>query len=298
MSKANPYDGELSPRRKLFSQISFFISTALVIAFIIWVIVKQPANVRTRFAHVEGNAIPFSQTVNPAEGSEFSTLYAAASEADSMTWNPEFQKRFPTAAALLNFDESVYSGAVPYTQDRDGYFTLALAYDDAQMEAVRHLDVLMLPYRTGAGEAGFTFTADPPLRYTLIWDSSAQKISQADLRTDKFRLNFYTLTLTAAGTPSSLAYSVGLNDVVSLKEAGRYGVYDLFVFKDSEVIKPVLTQLDSASTLSAKRENDGRASNLAVTIRFNDFLYDYFDGAAFTAVCEDPDGAAWRLGLN
>lgn len=268
MPRNNPYDQEMSPRRQLVSNIFFVLIILVLAAFILWVIFSQPKNVRTDFDPVQMTVI-FS-----GEESEFFSLYDALDTPCGIS--PAFLEHYPIAAALLQRDASIWDEQKPYVQSAAGGVTLAYSYTGTTDESIVTMDVLAFPGRM----EGERYTLSAPLRYTVEYNRTTGAISKTDLRTDRYRLSFYRLSLSfrAVGEASC---TLSLSSVVSDREAEAAGLPGGFRLSP-EGTPPALARLDGTSEITGSILPGANGQGTA-TLSFDDFLYDAFGGLTVSA---------------
>ncbi len=308
MSKANPFDQEMSPRKRLVSNIFFAITTLLVVVFIIWVLVSQPKNVRSDFDYTAGAARGIStaaETLPPtdeqmAADEEFFRLCMEL-EAAPMAWNADFRTRFPTAASLLQPEDDVFDARKPTVSEGDTCMTLALCTVDGSENNIRRLDVLTLPLasRTEGGAQSAIIYA--PRTFTVEYNTGTGVIEAADVRMDNYRLYYYdmTVSLVRTGGWDSAEYGMILNGVISDRQAESG---DLF----GRISAAPREDIFSAAELS-RRESDSLlhaeggpvdTDTLSLTLHFNDFMYDAFGSIEVTGIPKTAGEATFQVAFN
>lgn len=268
MPKNNPYDKELPPGRQLASNIFFVLIILVLAAFVLWVVFSQPKNIRTDSDPVQ-IAVDFS-----GEESEFFSLYNTLDTPCGIS--PSFMERYPTACALLQKQSPVWDERTPYVESRAGSVVLAYSYTGTSDETVVTMDVLAFSGRMEGG----AYTLSAPLRYTVEYNTATGAISKGDLRTGRYRLNFYQLDLSFRATGEAECV-LSLSAVVSDREAETVGLPEGFRLSP-EGTTPVLTRLENKSEISASL-TPGADGSGSIFLPFNNFLYDMFDGLTVTA---------------
>lgn len=272
MPRNNPYDKELTGWRKVVSDAGFVLTVVLVVGFIAYVLMQQPATVRTNFPAVTA---PLENT--KASG-EFRHL--ADHVEDAIGMGPDFAAAYPTVKKLLDMDSSVYTENTPYLVDDGDAMALALAYNATAEKSVVRLDLLLLPY---SSEAQLVLYA--PERYAYQYNTETGVLEQLEVRRESFRLGFYTLRVGYAPA-QSVSYTLTLNSVISDREADSTGLY-LAVSGDNSSGDAKLRRLDFSSELSGSLTHTG-----TVTVTFGDLLYDTFEKL------ELPLGSSMSIGFN
>lgn len=274
MPRNNPYDRELTGKRKIISDIGFILTVIFVAGFIIFFIVRQPSNVRTTFDHLE-TPIAFASGEN-----EFK---AFVSELDRPVGiSRQLTDKYPTATALLRQEASVYTENEPYITDSGSCIALAIAYNNTSDKERVVMDILLMPYE----KSGDKLIISVPERYSVSYNAADGVIEQRELRKQSFRLNFYRFTVSFSSS-ADISYDMTLTSPVSDREATAEGVFECV--RDAE---------DNSSALLSRGEADshitGEFKNTnMIKISFNDLIYDYFGNISVTL----PEGTA-KIGFN
>ena len=265
MPKNNPYDKELTPGRQLLSNIFFVLIILVLAAFILWVIFSQPKNVRTDFDPVS-TPLTFS-----GEESEFFSLYEYLEQPRGVS--PAFLEEYPTAAALLQKQAPLWREQKPFVESTGGGAALAYSYNSTADKTLVCMDVLAF----SAALEGEEFRLQPPLRYTVQYNTSTGEIKKTELRTDRYRLSFYKLGLSFQSEGEAVC-SVRLSAVVSDKEAEDAGLLRGITLSP-QTREPSLSRLSQTSEVSGLIA----AGEGSVSLLFGDLMYDYFDGISIRA---------------
>lgn len=308
MSKANPFDQEMTPRKRLVSNIFFAITTLLVAAFVIWVLVSQPDNVRSDFDYTAGAArsVSTADEAQPptdaqmAADEEFFRLCTELEER-SLSWNADFRSRFPTAASLLEPEEGVFDARRPTVSEGDSCMTLALCTLDGAENNLRRLDVLTLPLASRTEGAACFATVYAPRTFTVEYNTQTGVIEAADVRMDNFRLYYYdmTISLVQPGGWERVGYDMVLKGVISDREAESGDLFSRITTQPQEDIFPAgaLTRRESDSLLQAQG-GPVDTDTLSLTLHFNDFMFDAFQSMEITGVPKTAGEASFQVAFN
>ena len=258
MPANNPFDKELSPKRQLLSNITFAVTVALVVLFVVYVFMKSGGNIKTDFPPIE---IKLSEMQD--ENNEFVELEKNLLE--KTMYSENFKEIYPKTAGLL-------TEAAPDVNKyyADNTIVLAKSYNPTKDTSQVTLDVVLLPMINE--EEKFELTAIK--RFTMEYDKKTNVISRVSIRKEKFQLNFKTISLKKRGDLYDVEYKMTLAAVINDKQAASDGLINC-VLHNTAVLK---READS-STLS------GTATFGIVDILMTDLIYDFFDG--FTLKGED-----------
>lgn len=294
MSKANPFDQEMSPRRRLVSNIFFALTTLLVILFILWVLVSQPGRVRSQFDYTAGGF----HAVRQADRAEMPAGEAMAADEElyrfclrlgnqPMAWNADFQQAYPAVAALLQPEDGVFEARKPYVSEGEHCISLALCSVDGRAKNLRRLDILTVPCASCMDGDRQTVALYAPKTFTALYDTETGVIQSQEVRADQFRLYYYNLALTLnrEGGWKDLDYQLVLKGVISDKEAEKGELFNRVTARPGLFGQGLLDRQSDSSLLTAPGDAAG-AETVTLTLRFNDFLYD-----AFTCICLEGGGA-------
>ncbi|MCI8361197.1 MAG: hypothetical protein HFE86_07670 [Clostridiales bacterium] len=284
MSKANPFDREMSPRRRLFSNIFFALTTLLVALFVLWVLVSQPGRVRSQFDYTAGGFRDVRQTDKaeaPADeamaADEELYRFRLELEKQPMAWNADFRQDYPAAAALLQPEDGVFEARNPYVSEGEHCITLALCSVDGRAKNLRRLDVLTVPCASSMEGDRQTIVLYAPRTFTALYDTETGLIQPEEVRADNFRLYYYTLSLALnrEGGWKELDYQLVLKGVISDKEAEKGELFGRVAARPDLFDRGLLERQNDFSLLTAPGDAAG-AETVTLTLRFNDFLYDAF----------------------
>jgi len=296
MPMNNPFDRELTPTRRRISNIGFFVTTAFVVLFIVWMLIRQTSNIRTDFDHVEGQFISITNSTEEVGENEFNLLYKSISKG-ALSWSPDFISSYPKSAALLNMDKSVYNASTPYVLDDGDMFSLAFVYQDITNKNLRHMDVLMLSYSSKSTEKFSVISLSNPIRYTLTYSLTDGAITGSQLRLENYRLSFYSIGLNLIcekNTTSKINYKIELNSVISDNQAKTEGLLDALSTTPASGA-PALTRNEESSALDGVINVTGNDGTAFLKLNFNDSMYDYFSGLKITS---DIPLSGFKIGLN
>lgn len=306
MSKANPFDQEMSPRKRLVSNLFFILTTLLVVAFILWVLVSQPGKVRSRFDYTAGGFHTVGQ--NRIAGLPADEAMAADEElyrlcfrlqAEPMAWNADFQQAYPAAAALLQPEDGVFEARKPKVSEGAACVSLALCSVDGRARDIRRLDVLTVPFASGTDGAKQAVTLFAPRAFTVVYNTQTGVIQLEEVRADNFRLYCYNLALTLRGTDgwSNPGYQLSLNGVVSDKEADQGDLFGRIEARPDLFGPARLSRQDDCSLLTGRGEGAAGVEDITLTLHFNDFMYDAFSSLRLEAE-GSAQAASFQLAFN
>lgn len=295
MSKANPYDQEMSPRKRLISNITFALTTLLVIGFVIWTLASQPEKVRTNFDYTAGSFHSLQAVETPMDeppvppdddilaANELYRLCLAANEGP-LAWNADFRESYPTAASLLQPEDGVFESQKPTVCESDACISLGMCAADGGEKGIRRLDILTVPYSAQHYDNKQSVVLYAPRSYTLVYDTQTGLVEAQAVRVDNFRLYYYSLALTLqqpAGLPS-LSYAMTLNGVISDKEADKGDLFHRLAAQPSVLEDAQLTRQSDTSLLTGDGTFSEGTNQAILTLQFNDFMYDAFSSIRFT----------------
>lgn len=277
MSRANPFDNENSKRKRIFNNISLGISTAVVVAFVLWVILNNPRTVRTKLDPTYSKPLVLSENVK--QTCEFYELYELINNNQQVLLSEQFSAEFPIVSGLLLQDDSVWTYNKPYVIDTAGYFGLALCYTHSNRENINRMDVVLIPYQNRAGYLNIK----PLIRYTVSFHKDYSTILREELKFSQYRLNFYNLQLKFTKDIQALEFKLKFNDVISEAESEKQDINRLVKVDDMN-FAPALHHDKANSYLQHTSQFDKR-QEVIVNLNFNDFLHDYFDGMEISLEC-------------
>lgn len=287
MPKSNPFDSERSKRKQIMSNIFLVFTSALVIILIIWVIVSKTSNTRTKLDLWDSGKVSFSDKL-PESENEFTDLYNILDDKPAV-FASYFVERFPETTKLLNFTEDIDN---PKLINDNAQITYAHCYQNSYDKNLRQMDVLILPYSysINSGDTA-ALHIDKPFRYTISYNIETKLISLEKLRTEVFRLNFYSIKVSLYGVRAEGGYKINLNSPISDKDANLNGLLESIT--TNPAISPTLSRDAESSTLKGlfNSPNITASDNLPVTvsIRFGDLLYDSFEGIEISLKTDTAD---------
>lgn len=306
MSKANPFDQEMSPRRRLVSNVFFILTTLLVIIFIFWVFISQPGKIRSRFDYTAGSFHSVGQTETAgmptdeamAADEEFYRLCLTLQTAP-LAWNADFQRDYPAAAALLQPEDGVFQSRKPAVSEGTACTSLALCSADGRAKDLRRLDVLTVPYASGTDGEKQTAALFSPRTFTVVYNTQTGVIQLEEVRADNFRLYCYNLVLTLKGEGgwNNPGYQLSLKGVVSDKEADKGDLFGRVAVRPDVFGQALLSRQSDSSLLTGQVEAVDTDA-LTLTLHFNDFMYDAFSSIRLEGECAAKTSAAFQLAFN
>ena len=255
MPTNNPFDKVRTKHGALFSNIAFAVTVALVVLFVIYVFVKQPENIKSDYLTA---VIDTSQTLEEEnEYKEFCDTFG-----DKTMFGEKFKSMYPTMSDLLT--QGVGKSGSYY-----GNSTVALfkCYNATADETQVTLDILLVV--TQQEKTRFALT--DMQRYTIKYDKKTGVIMREELRKDKFKISFETISFERRAAVTDADYKMSLSYVISDKQAQMDGLMNSVLHNTS-----VLKREDNGSVLS------GTAVFGVIEIRMTDLIYDFFDGLEIT----------------
>ena len=307
MAKNNPFDQEMGPKKRLVSNLFFILTTLLVAVFILWVLVSQPGKVRSRFDPTAGSMHTVEEAAEMAEPPADERMAADEElfrlcqniQAGSMAWDADFREAYPTAAKLLQPEDNIFESRKPVISEGTACTTLAICSVDGQEKNIRRLDILTVPYTSDSVGKKLAATLFAPRTHTIVYNTATGLIQAEDVRADNFRLYAYTmrLSLEAEGGWDSAAYDLTLKGVVSDKEAQKGDAFDRVRAQPDLFERAVLTrQADSTLLRAAGGGTDD--ARIALTVRFNDFMFDAFGAIRLEGVSKAGGPGAFQIAFN
>lgn len=300
----------MSPRKRLFSNITFTITTLLVVAFVIWILVSQPDKVRSKFDFTAGAYHPIStQASLPSEERPSDDIMAAENELyrlcmeterSPLAWNADFRAKYPTAAQLLKPEDDIFEVRKPTVCESNVCISLALSTADGQEKNIRRLDILTLPFLSSVKESQQSISLFAPIAFTIVYDTQTGVIESQEVRTDNFSLYYYNVSLSIRQPDGvgSLSYSMALNGVISDKEAERGDLFHRLSVQNAKQDDTSLTRHSDASHLMGTVTPEGTPTDLTLTLLFNDFMYDAFSSIRVTLENPESQQTAFSLSFN
>lgn len=278
---------------RIAGRIVCILSALWLIFLVVWVFVRSPENVRTDFDPVQGEqhsvSQPPAQTDNP-----FLKLKEGLDAGNAYTLNDAFRTDFPDIVDLITKSSTELSKNQIYTYDHGASLTLALPYvatkteqneDTGSVRGVIGLDVLILPYETGDG----SLLIGAPVRYSAQYDTSDPDqpylLTLREFSAERFRLNFYTLSVQLAGSVAqTLDYTADLSVPLTKDEAEHNKIADHITVNGEPA---QITGGNQTSDTAISGRFSLNSGTQTVLIDYNDLLYRKF--SSIRLMPQQPD---------
>lgn len=304
------YDAsEHSRGKKIRSWISIIISAAFLLSLVILVIVRLPQNVRTNFQTVKTELHELNKNGDISKN-EFMTIHDAFEKDESFNVNSEFKEKFSIIYSIITTPRIDITTSKVMMFDSDGALTLAIPYivsgdktvsnDEAkdQVSGIVGVDFVVLPY---SSTKDGVVTISAPIRFSMRYyneKSGMHYVAGQYVKSDSFKLNFYTLSLITSGDENIKYQTVklNLNDAISKSVADDESAYKTIVAKDGNINEYKLLNGGKRGDTFIEKQLCFAPPTTEVTssLKFNDYLYSNMKSVEFNI----PVSSKFSISVN
>ncbi len=294
-------------KQKRRSNILFVLSILFMVAVIVFVIVRNPENVRTDFDPVSSSWNTVGQGVEETEN-EF-LAFRSDLQGKTMTLSDDFRSKYPHVYEILTADRSTLTQNTVQHFDDGRYLTLSIPYvatedtnyEEQGSEYVSGLigaDFTVIEYVSDNG-----VSVSAPVRFSVRYhktqSDSIPFVELYHVESTSFRLNFYTLTLDIqpAAATDTVDCAIDLSDPINKSE-----------FDSDKWAKKInfdSIEADSVMRLGGGERGDTNAQyrytfespqkTLKLIMEFDDAMYQKFEKLTVQNL---PDGTTFRITVN
>lgn len=271
-------EGPKTKRAKIKDRIIIILSASWLIALVLWVIIGTATRetVRSQFKTQSGKTNSIG-AISKGEN-EFYSLYMELQEGDV---SPKTLKSdYPTVYKWIKKPPKQYpTNSKPKSLDKGGYVTVYLPYvvegnkeldtTVALTEGTIGFDVLMLPY---SSDKSGNISLSAPVRYSFRYDCESRKTTLYELSTDRYRLNFYQMSIKFDSAVRDLSYDVSLTYPLIKSESENSKIQKNILLGEAE---EKLTAGGEVSDSALSCEFSGAESDTLV-LEFDDLMYRKF----------------------
>lgn len=281
--------------KKLRSWIPTILSVLFLASVVIFVIVRMPKTVRTKFDTVTSN----EHTVGQNEDyklNEFFKIKTALDDEQTFTVDDSFKKEYPNVYKLIKLSKKDIAQNTVYSFDENNVFTIAQVYitsEDSTAQTSENdrsvtgnicVDIVNVKYSSNQDGQ---ITLENPERFSISYLSSqnagVNTLSSHYVKSDSFKLNFYTLSLKLISAKKenykSVDMALSLSDAITKEEAenNTFGKAVSLVGSDGKSDKIISGGKRSDTSIEKKLVSGDLATTATVKISFDDTMYRKFD---------------------
>ena len=291
------YDAsEHSKRAKIKSWISIILSVAFLLSAVIFVIVRSPKNVRTKFDAVTGAWHEINsddlKNADAYKNGEFYKLYTAFQNDETFKYNESFKEEFKSVYEVISADKKQLSTEKVYSFEQENSLILALPYvltqdktakaseNDNSVRGTIGTDIVIIPYTVTADNSAQILN---PIRYSLCFyneTTGARYIESRYVKSDSFRLNFYKISIEIEDKKNikSVDAKLTLSDAISKENADKLTFYNAISLKhgDEKSYKTISGGNRADFDITKHLVSANTQTDATVIINFDDDIYDNF----------------------
>lgn len=287
--------------KKFRSWIPTILSVLFLTSVVIFVIVRMPKTVRTKFdtvtssEHIVGENGDYNKN-------EFYKLKSMLDNDETFTVDDKFKEEYPNVYKLIKSSKKDIAQNTVYSFDDDNILTIAQVYiisedstaqtskDDHSVTGNVCVDVVNVKYSsTNDGQ----ITLENPDRFSISYMSSqnagVNTLSSHYVKSDSFRLNFYTLSVKLISAKKdnykSVNMTLTLSDAITKEEAenNTFGKAVTLVGSDGKSDKTISGGERGDNSIEKQLISGDLTTSATVKIFFDDVMYRKFDNISVKA---------------
>ena len=287
--------------KKFRSWIPTILSVLFLASVVIFVIVRMPKTVRTKFDTVTSSEHTVGEN-GDYNKNEFYKLKSALDNDETFTVDDKFKEEYPNVYKLIKSSKKDIAQNTVYSFDEDNILTIAQVYiisedstaqtskDDHSITGNVCVDIVNVKYSsTDDGQ----ITLENPDRFSISYMSSqnagVNTLSSHYVKSDSFRLNFYTLSVKLISAKKDNYKSVNmmltLSDAITKEEAENNTFGKAVTLVGSDGKSDEIISGGERGDLSIEKQliSGDLATTATVKIFFDDVMYRKFDNISVKA---------------
>lgn len=232
----NDYDYDFkSKKQKRNANIRLVLAILFIVVMVAWMFINYPENVRTNFGPVYSSAHKIGEKVDNKAENEFVLFKNSTKNDEKIKIDDDFKAKYPNIYSLAKMPKLEISKEKVKTFDENGYFVIAFTYEverqkdsngnyydegKAYIIGTTGVDFYIFKYSTDK-----EFSIEKPERFSIRFHENQNElfpyIEKVYVKSESFRLNFYSLSLTVKSEKEigEINTSVNLESAINKSEA-------------------------------------------------------------------------------
>ncbi len=311
----NDYDyGYSTKKKRIFANIRLVVAILLLLSIVLWVVIREPKNIRTDFSSVYSSSHKISEKI---KGENEILNFAKSFEIDdTANFSEEFKKNYPIIYDWLYTPKAEIAKNKVKTFDKNGYFAIATTYqvqrdkdtngkyfdeNKKYLVGTTGLDIYLFKYDTKDD-----FTVYKPEKISVYLhngkDDVIPYIERVHIPADRFRLNFYSLSIVVESDQkfsflnTQLTFESGIN-----KKQYEDEYFSKIVFVKNKSNTSLLNEVvvtaggrRADTYIEHKVECSTDTEYACVGLKFEDTLYNKFESFSV----KNLKGASYKIKIN
>ena len=311
----NDYDyGYSTKKKRIFANIRLVVAIVLLLSIVLWVVFREPENIRTDFSSVLSSPHKISEEIKGKN--EILNFANSFDIDDTENFSEEFKKNYPTIYNWLYTPKAEIAKNKVKTFDSNGYFAIASTYqvqrdkdtngayfdeNKKYLVGTTGLDIYLFRYDTKDD-----FTVHKPEKISVYLhngkDDVIPYIERVHIPADRFRLNFYSMSVVVESEEkfnfldTQLTLESGIN-----KKQYESEYFSKIVFLNGKSNTSLLNEVVVTSGgkradayIEHKVECSTDTEYACVGLKFEDELYNKFESFSV----KNLKGATYKIKIN
>lgn len=311
----NDYDyGYSTKKKRIYANIRLVVAIVLLLSIVLWVVFREPENIRTDFSSVLSSPHKISEKI---KGENEILNFAKSFEIDdTANFTEDFKKNYPTIYNWLYMPKAEIAKNKVKTFDNNGYFAIASTYqvqrdkdtngkyfdeNKKYLVGTTGLDIYLFKYDTKDD-----FTVYKPEKISVYLhngeDDVIPYIERVHISADRFRLNFYSLSIVVESdeTFDSLFTTLDLESGINKKQYEQEYFNGISFVNNASNVSLLGKKITISggklgdTHLTQKLECSTETDYACVGLKFEDVLYNKFESYSIGNI----KGATYKIKVN